>query len=92
MLLRDPRVLILDEATANVDEPCEALIQKAIVELLSGRTCFIIAHRLSTIRHCDRIMVFHQGSILEEGLHEDLLEKDGHYAELVRRQIANAYI
>ena len=92
MLVRDPRVLILDEATANVDEPCEALIQKAIVELLSGRTCFIIAHRLSTIRHCDRIMVFHQGSILEEGPHKDLLEKDGHYAELVRRQIANAYI
>lgn len=92
MLVRDPKVLILDEATANVDEPCEALIQKAIVELLAGRTCFIIAHRLSTIRHCDRIMVFHQGSILEEGPHEDLLERDGHYAELVRRQIANAYI
>lgn len=92
MLVRDPKVLILDEATANVDEPCEALIQKAIVELLAGRTCFIIAHRLSTIRHCDKIMVFHQGSILEEGPHEDLLKREGHYAELVRRQIANAYI
>jgi ATP-binding cassette subfamily B multidrug efflux pump len=92
MLVRNPKVLILDEATANVDEPCEALIQKAIVELLEGRTCFIIAHRLSTIRHCDRILVFHQGRILEEGPHEDLLEQDGHYAELVRRQIANAYI
>ena len=92
MLVRNPKVLILDEATANVDEPCEALIQKAIVELLQGRTCFIIAHRLSTIRHCDRILVFHQGSILEEGPHDELLEKDGHYAELVRRQIANAYI
>ncbi|MBC7661425.1 MAG: ABC transporter ATP-binding protein [Chitinophagaceae bacterium] len=92
MLVRNPKVLILDEATANVDEPCEALIQKAIVELLHGRTCFIIAHRLSTIRHCDRIMVFHKGSILEEGRHEELLHRGGHYAELVRRQIANAYI
>ncbi len=92
MLVRNPRVLILDEATAHVDEPCEALIQKAIVELLHGRTCFIIAHRLSTIRHCDRILVFHKGSMLEEGPHEELLEKGGHYAELVRRQIANAYI
>ncbi len=92
MLVRDPKVLILDEATANVDEPCEALIQKAIVELLKGRTCFIIAHRLSTIRHCDKILVFERGQLIEEGSHEELLKEGGHYAELVRRQIANAYI
>lgn len=92
MLLRNPSILILDEATANVDEPCEALIQKAISELLKGRTCFIIAHRLSTIRHCDRILVFDHGTITEAGRHESLLEQNGHYAQLVKRQIANAYI
>ncbi len=92
MLVRDPKILILDEATANVDEPCEALIQKAIVELLAGRSCFIIAHRLSTIRHCDKILVFDKGQLIEEGCHEELLQKGGHYAELVERQIANAYI
>jgi ABC-type multidrug transport system fused ATPase/permease subunit len=92
MLLRNPAILILDEATANVDEPCEALIQNAIFELLKDRTCFIIAHRLSTIKHCDRILVFDHGKILEAGRHESLLQQEGPYAQLVKRQIANAYI
>jgi ATP-binding cassette subfamily B multidrug efflux pump len=92
MLLRNPAILILDEATANVDEPCEALIQKAILELLKDRTCFIIAHRLSTIQHCDNILVFQDGRIMEEGSHAQLLLKQGHYANLIKRQIANEYI
>ncbi len=92
MLLRNPSILILDEATANVDEPCEALIQKAILELLKERTCFIIAHRLSTIQHCDNILVFQDGRIMEEGSHAQLLLQQGHYANLIKRQIANEYI
>lgn len=92
MLLRDPAILILDEATANVDEPCEAMIQKAIVEVLKGRTCFIIAHRLSTIQHCDTILVFQDGRIVEQGNHKQLIQRQGHYSQLVQRQIAHEYI
>jgi ABC-type multidrug transport system fused ATPase/permease subunit len=92
MLLRNPAILILDEATANVDEPCEALIQKAILEVLQGRTCFIIAHRLSTIQHCDNILVFQDGRIMEQGQHEQLVQRQGHYSQLVKRQIAHEYI
>jgi ATP-binding cassette subfamily B protein len=92
MLLRNPAILILDEATANVDEPCEALIQKAILEVLQDRTCFIIAHRLSTIQHCDNILVFQDGRIMEQGHHEQLVQRQGHYSQLVKRQIAHEYI
>jgi ATP-binding cassette subfamily B multidrug efflux pump len=92
MLLRNPAILILDEATANVDEPCEALIQKAILEVLQGRTCFIIAHRLSTIQHCDNILVFQDGRIIEQGRHDQLVQSQGHYSQLVKRQIAHEYI
>jgi ABC-type multidrug transport system fused ATPase/permease subunit len=92
MLLRNPAILILDEATANVDEPCEALIQKAILEVLQGRTCFIIAHRLSTIQHCDNILVFQDGHIMEQGRHDQLVQRQGHYSQLVKRQIAHEYI
>lgn len=87
MLLRDPRLLILDEATANIDEECETLIQQAIVELLKDRTCFIIAHRLNTIRHCDRILVFENGQVIEQGQHDELINKGAHYAALVSRQL-----
>lgn len=92
MLLRNPAILILDEATAHVDESCETLIQKAIVELLHGRTCFIIAHRLSTIKHCDRILVYDQGRIVEDGSHEQLLARQGTYAQLVKRQLPHGFI
>ncbi len=85
-VLADPGVLILDEATANIDTRTEALIQKALGTLLAGRTSVIIAHRLSTIRNADLILVIDAGKIVERGTHEVLLAHGGLYAELYRRQ------
>jgi ATP-binding cassette subfamily B protein len=84
--IREPKVLVLDEATANLDVGTEAHIQNALMHLLENRTAIIIAHRLSTIRHVDRIFVLKQGEILEEGNHEQLLEKAGLYASLYQLQ------
>ena len=81
-LVADSRVLLLDEATANVDTYTELLIQKALDELLKGRTAIIIAHRLSTIRNADRIVVLDQGQVKETGRHNELLARDGLYAQL----------
>ncbi|MBI2941951.1 MAG: ABC transporter ATP-binding protein [Chloroflexi bacterium] len=87
-LLADPRILILDEATANVDTQTEAQIQEALKLLLHGRTALIIAHRLSTIRAVDRIVVLEAGRIVEEGNHQQLLRRGGHYARLHRAATA----
>ncbi len=87
-LLADPRILILDEATASVDTLTEALIQDALARLLQGRTTFIIAHRLSTVQHADRIYVLDGGRIVEQGTHAELLAREGLYAALYRRQMA----
>jgi ATP-binding cassette, subfamily B, multidrug efflux pump len=82
----DPKILILDEATANIDSRTEELIQRALGKLLSGRTSVVIAHRLSTIRSADLILVVDAGRIVERGKHEELLAKGGLYADLYRRQ------
>ena len=85
MLMRSS-MLILDEATSNVDTQTELLIQDAMLSLMQGRTCFVIAHRLSTITGADRIMVMDQGRLVESGTHEELLRKRGAYFELYQAQ------
>jgi ATP-binding cassette subfamily B multidrug efflux pump len=85
-VLADPRILILDEATSNVDTRTEALIQEALRTLLKGRTSVVIAHRLSTIRNADLILVIEAGRIAERGTHASLLSQNGLYADLYRRQ------
>lgn len=81
-LLADPRILILDEATSSVDTQTERVIQAALARLLRGRTAFVIAHRLSTVVNADRIVVIHQGRIIEQGPHAELLTRRGYYADL----------
>jgi ATP-binding cassette subfamily B multidrug efflux pump len=85
-ILIDPKMLILDEATSSVDTRTEVLIQDAMYDLMKGRTSFIIAHRLSTIRNADLILVMNEGDIVEQGQHEELLARDGFYAELYNSQ------
>ncbi len=85
-VLADPRIFVLDEATASIDTKTEALIQEAISTLLKDRTSFLIAHRLSTIRQADLILVVREGKIIERGTHQELMELGGYYAELYQNQ------
>jgi subfamily B ATP-binding cassette protein MsbA len=87
-ILKDPRVLILDEATSDVDTETEVLIQRALDNVMRGRTTFVIAHRLSTIRHADQIVVLDHGRVVERGTHTELLAAGGAYAELYQAQFA----
>lgn len=89
-VLADPKILILDEATSNLDSESERLIQKSLVELMKCRTNFVIAHRLSTIRHADRIIVIDDGQIAEQGSHTDLMKLGGHYFEMAQLQSSHA--
>jgi ATP-binding cassette subfamily B protein len=86
--LADPAILILDEATSSVDTRTEILIQRAMGELMRGRTTFVIAHRLSTVRNADAILMMEHGRIVERGTHHELLAAKGRYAELYHSQFA----
>jgi len=85
-MLADPKILILDEATSNLDNESESLIQKSLTKLMKGRTTFVIAHRLSTIRQANQILVIENGEIVERGVHEQLLKKNGRYFDLFTYQ------
>ena len=87
-LAHNPSILVMDEATANIDTETEILIQEALEKLMDGRTTIMVAHRLSTIQHADCIMVMHKGRICERGTHRELLEQDGIYRKLYELQIS----
>jgi ATP-binding cassette subfamily B protein len=89
-LARDPRILVLDEATSSVDAEAEAQIQQALAELMRGRTTLVVAHRLSTVLHAQEILVMHHGEVVERGTHRDLLARHGLYERLYRLQLRGA--
>jgi ABC-type multidrug transport system fused ATPase/permease subunit len=84
--LRDPGILILDEATSNLDTESEQMIQAALKELYRNRTTFVIAHRLSTVTHADIIVVLHEGVIDEVGTHDELMQRRGRYFDMIETQ------
>ena len=87
-VVKDPRVMLLDEATSALDTESESVVQRALEVAMRGRTTLVIAHRLATVRHCDKIVVLHRGRVVEEGVHDDLVQRGGVYANLVNRQIS----
>jgi ATP-binding cassette, subfamily B, bacterial len=86
VILNDPRILILDEATSHLDSQSEALIQQALERVMQGRTSLVIAHRLSTVLSADEILVMKEGRLVEQGTHSELLEQDGVYGQLYHTQ------
>lgn len=88
-LAYDPKILVLDEATSNIDSETEALIQDALAKLMQARTAVVVAHRLSTITHSDNILVLHKGQVVEQGTHNQLLQQGGRYAKLYQLQFSN---
>ena len=88
VILKNPRILVLDEATSHLDSESEALIQDALKTVMAGRTSIVIAHRLSTILAADQILVLDRGRIIESGTHAQLIERDGLYASLYRTQFS----
>ena len=91
VMVYNPEILILDEATANIDTETEIMIQKALNVISQNRTTFIIAHRLSTVKHADQLIVLNKGNIVERGTHEELVEKDGLYAKMYQSQMREEY-
>ena len=91
-VLADPRVLILDEATSNIDSQTELLVQQALGKLLAGRTSLVIAHRLSTIRAADEVLVLDAGRVIERGTHQELLRRRGYYFDLYQQQFAETLV
>ena len=91
-MLLDAHMLILDEATSNVDTRTELQIQEAMLELMKDKTCFVIAHRLSTIQNADCILVVKEGEVIEQGTHDELMEKRGFYRSLYDSQFAGKQI
>ena len=89
-ILADPQILILDEATSNLDTESEQLIQASMASLLAGRTTFVIAHRLSTVTRANLILLMEDGRIVERGTHDELMETRGTYHDMVARQMAVA--
>jgi ABC-type multidrug transport system fused ATPase/permease subunit len=89
-VLKSPQILILDEATSNLDTESEQLIQASMAALLAGRTTFVIAHRLSTVRRADLILLMEDGRVIERGDHDQLMQARGAYYEMVRRQMESA--
>jgi ATP-binding cassette subfamily B protein len=88
-MISDPPILVLDEATSSIDTRTELRVQKAMKDLMDGRTSFVVAHRLSTIKEVDLILVMRDGNIIEQGSHTELIEKGGFYAELFESQFAH---
>lgn len=92
MMLANPRILILDEATSSIDTRTEVRIQRALLRLMQGRTSFVIAHRLSTIRDADQVLVINKGEIVERGTHNELLDHGGLYYQLYTSQFKGQQI
>lgn len=86
-MVANPSILILDEATSNIDTVTEMKIQEALERLMKGRTCFVIAHRPNTVQNADRILVLNEGKIIEQGTHESLLKAKGFYYDLYYRHL-----